>query len=64
MQQNITFTSGPVLKNLLRFAFPVFGASILQACYTAADADVDFASDQHEHWHYYFNRTSDRSKAA
>ncbi|SEM98388.1 hypothetical protein SAMN05216431_1184 [Ligilactobacillus sp. WC1T17] len=21
MQQNITFTSGPVLKNLLRFAF-------------------------------------------
>ena len=37
MQRNITFTRGPILAPLLKFALPVLGALILQAMYGAVD---------------------------
>ncbi len=37
MQKNRSFTEGPILSTLLRFALPVLGAMILQAMYGAVD---------------------------
>lgn len=37
MQKNTSFTEGPILSTLLRFALPVLGAMILQAMYGAVD---------------------------
>lgn len=40
MQQERSFTSGPILPTLLRFTLPVLGAMVLQAMYGAVDLMV------------------------